>query len=411
MEVNIDTDESNRSYLNIVWKDHSFRFPLKWLIFGSKTSQDVDIAIYVPPELIIKMDRHYLEICEQLDKCLVPILKTNKPINSCLVFWDNQKLIWCQKGGIDESHNSYVLTFDNHQQMLQACPLVGLMERDVNMKICGATRMLIGTLSSASYHGDSRKILREMLTKPEITQIQDINNFILVLIGRLPDIQLSKDDKTKIPKNILAKLQKLKLVRQTRNKLMKILIDNLKSDQNISNVLNNIFSIIDLAHEIVDDFLHSYDFDSELYNKIEKCILDSTFDLGWIARGSMKSRLLIIQLHLLTLVDWRLVKIGDEEVEKYKKISFQLGQADALMDEIELFDKEELMSRYPTLKPFLSRDTLTIGDLENLTIFANCYATRILELMNSKHIDNDISELGIREIYNNKIMDNVKFYI
>ena len=124
--MKVSTDNNN---LIIVWRDNNFTLPLKWLIFGSKTSQDVDIAVYVPPELIIKMDRHYLELCEQLDKCLVSILKTDKPINSCLVFWDNQKLIWYQKGCID------VITFNNQQQMFQTCPLTGLMDRDVNMKL------------------------------------------------------------------------------------------------------------------------------------------------------------------------------------------------------------------------------------------------------------------------------------
>lgn len=118
-------------------------FPLSYCIFGSWSSQDYDIILWLPNEVPVSSFPHEVlnKICELLDKQMELILckdvYSRKPINSCLgqlsLFVkddtetkDNDIYVtWSQKGHEEMVNNSILQTFDHHRakQMFSSCTL------------------------------------------------------------------------------------------------------------------------------------------------------------------------------------------------------------------------------------------------------------------------------------------------
>lgn len=411
----------------VKYKNHKFEYKLQWIIFGSKTSIDLDIAVYVEPDLINKCIGHYNEICYKLDTLLIPVLLSDKPINSCLAYWTTQ-VEWCQKGPIDESNNAYIDTFDNHIQQYDVCPIIKKMNRNVGIKILGATRTIVCMLIKSKYTGNIRTLLCKYLKLPEILLIPNLKLFIRNLIGRFPELSLTKTQK----QDAYQFLIKLKPLRNQRNGLLNSLITSIELRQfdKIDNIVTQILTLCNKAMIISHDMLklldnefgsksqggvlaggHEYQepvFLTDERNSFEvanghlserdvprshnevvangqskmvKNINDGIFDIGWIAKACLKGHLLILQLRLLNLIDWSLVRIKNKPIEKYKKLVFQATQTRALYNNIELYDKSQLISHYPLMKPFLIRYMLSSDDLTNLTCFIKQYTHNILEFI------------------------------
>lgn len=245
MEVSISDDN-----LIVKWNDYFFKYKLKWIVFGSKDSIDYDVAIYVEYDLINKCIGHYNEICYQLDSLLIPILCTDKPINSCLAFWNDQ-VEWCQKGSVDESNNSYIMTYGNHVQRFDGP--TKLMKRNISRKILSSTRIIICMLIHAKYHGDIRDLLCSYLKLPEVLLISDLKLFICNMIGRFPEVPLNQTEK-----NNVFGLGKLKVLRSKRNALLKSLILAIESRnfKSIDDIIEKVFILHDEANIISEQITY-----------------------------------------------------------------------------------------------------------------------------------------------------------
>lgn len=376
----------------------NYQFPLKYLIFGSKNSLDLDIAIWIPLELVDDAIGKYNQICARLDRALVGFFEKKgieKKMNSCLVYWENSQVVWSQKGTLGESHNSYVATFNNHRdiQMYNISPLSGFLKRDVAEKICGATRMIVSTLTSAHFI-NSREMVRELFRLPEIRLIPDLHLFVQLLMGRFAELTINKSDKSELSPNVRKKLAQIKSLRSPRNQIVNQIVETVKTEQlnRLDQLLVEAWEIYDKAYAIASEVVQEVDLD------LEKCLRDGWFDIDWIAKACLKSQLLTIQLRFLQLIDWSQVDLGEDAAEKYKKIAFQLGQTIALTNGEEIYDKDLLAEKYPILQPMLYRQTLSLDNLKSLTEFVLAYVNTIFEKITTQQygLHQTITELSFR---------------
>src|SRR3989304_8485368 len=97
------TRDNHDYFVNIKKKnvENPIVFPLEWIIFGSKGSTDIDVAINFPPNLLEEHVEFYKLVCVQFDKILAPILQDTslnanefpinyfeKPLNSCCIHYN-----------------------------------------------------------------------------------------------------------------------------------------------------------------------------------------------------------------------------------------------------------------------------------------------------------------------------------
>lgn len=185
--------------------EEEFTIPLIWVIFGSSTSTDIDIALLFPMEqffLIRNYDSNMSSITEQFDRiagqiirdtydpekwncsieeyfyiesnndkpkvinstlCGYRIQETNVTMSDCRVQESNNtesnetlsfsKIDGAFKGFSDEVHNSFVMTYWNHPQMyhkiqqiknISETPFGPLVKRSVSVKVCLSAVRILG---------------------------------------------------------------------------------------------------------------------------------------------------------------------------------------------------------------------------------------------------------------------------
>jgi len=91
---------------------------LFYIVFGSLSSTDLDVVVWIPLELTRHTYMHR-PLCLELDKIIYKKDQT-KTVNSCLAYWDlnfPNKLLWCQVGTLAQAWNSYLTTENFHPQM------------------------------------------------------------------------------------------------------------------------------------------------------------------------------------------------------------------------------------------------------------------------------------------------------
>ncbi len=419
MKATIDCTDDQ---LKINITPYNFSFPLKWIVFGSSLSTDIDVAVYIPPCYITRIKGFETLLCSHLDNELSKVFShlSSKPINTCLAFWCDGKIIWCQKGSIAESNNSYISTFNNHTylQYYSSCPLNIILPRNIPEKVCSATRMIITALGSASYCQDNeaQKLFFVLLQSPEIHYITNIDLFVSLQIGRFTELNFPHKFKSLVDSTTM---QSIRNFRVKRNKLVSDIIANIKTKNylDLDEKLDAIWRIHDEVSMVLDGIVKSIksinNIDPHIIKTLDKNMMDGKFQLNRITAATLKSGLLAIQIRLLTLIDWKLVDIGRDAASKYKTIAFQLAQTSALLDGTQLFDKDDMCKVYGQLEPFLSRKNITDIDLNNLTAFTHNYANKILQLMaNKKHqLNVNIEELKIKQQSMVEVMNNVNAYI
>lgn len=98
-------------------------------------------------------------------------------------------------------------------------------------------------------------------------------------------------------------------------------------------------------------------------------------------KKALKDDTIISRLDCFDAIDIRnLVLNGNckiSHIEIYKTMAFQFGQLQALLDGIELYDKQDVADRYPDLAVFLLRQPYTDTDLEKLSAFKDTWCTSI----------------------------------
>jgi hypothetical protein len=400
-------------------------FPLEWIIFGSKGSTDIDVAINFPPDLLDENVEFYKLVCFQLDKKLAPILQNtalntdefpenyfDKPLNSCIIHYNNKahQVDWTQKGDPDELNNSIIVTFNNHPQMFQDSPITKHMARDLDSKYARCLYMLLTSLTEAElidrysmrlydsilkgyfslfaiYHSnvtelDKTKnvstIVNMLITAPIIPKkMHDTLIAVDELVAPLTTIEKAMGNKAKPGKNTIISYRNNLVKLINNNKL--ILDDKFSQIEQIITDYCSMYPEIIEAHDQIAFWISKNPsiFGGEKQSNIHiKQMSGTLMTISLIATTVHKSKLVVFTENLLnggviTEFNWNDVNLLpiEDRVDKYKKIAFQLGQTHALYYGIEIFTKEELAERYPPLRQFLLRKQISRHNLDELTIF------------------------------------------
>lgn len=129
---------------------------------------------------------------------------------------------------------------------------------------------------------------------------------------------------------------------------------------------------------------------------IEKCIdyvltfykkTDQEFYKN-VARPALKSREIKSKVEILKSIDFNILKLPNDINEKLtslKKISFYICQTIALLDNIEIYTKDELISRFPELEDVILRRPLNSYSILNDKL--HLLQKRIESLITEKKIE------------------------
>jgi len=100
-----------------------------------------------------------------------------------------------------------------------------------------------------------------------------------------------------------------------------------------------------------------------------------------ITKKALRTDTIISRLDCFDTIDIRNLVLMDNcktnHTEIYKTMAFQFGQLQALLEGVELFDKQDVADRYPDLSVFLLRMPYTEEDLESLNTFKNNWCSCI----------------------------------
>ena len=124
----------------------------KYNIFGSPSSVDTDILVYINDLLSIEENK---QLCKMYEQHFSSIY--NKP-NVNIGVLENGSLKDVFKGTKDECNNSIFYTHKYHNQK-HPCVITKLYIRDIDLKIERATRIILSFLSRTEY----RKIVKKAL--------------------------------------------------------------------------------------------------------------------------------------------------------------------------------------------------------------------------------------------------------
>lgn len=307
-----------------------FRFEFKYIIFGSKSSQDCDMIVWIPLELTTKPKHWYNQLCFELDRVLSVQLNIAKPMNSCVGHWTD-RLVWTQKGSeIAESNNSIISTFGNHQQMFSECPFNTMLDRDPIVKVLRSSRYVLGKFSKMVLSRPKLDdLIYQFLTIQDIDRIDNLEQYLRQTFG-------GKSTNNQKRNSLVRKVYKSTLDR------------NLEKTQ-ISTVLDMIDS-------------------NQVFRKLNRYVMQIS-RLGFT-------------LDFIMMVDLNELSLYKDPVDRYKEISFQLGQTVALIDGVELYDKEKIAQMYPELEKYLMRRPV-VGDgwCDSLNNFMKLFSSKIVGMI------------------------------
>lgn len=359
-------------------------FPLEWIIFGSKTSTDCDIIIRVPIEFVnLNLKTHvFNDMCMVFDKILGEIIGTNKEINSSLGYWDEKELLWAQKGSnTSEVNNSLISTFNNHKQMYDVCPIKIIQKRDVWDKICTTVRDILCKMNKTKFINDDTELTISFVEKIlEIPEVRNLGNSFIHSFLR--GYSVSKELSEEIGENIgidmgdiigssenkRSNLKTLNSVLLDISKVRTVIEKNKRDEEKIRTVCENLRGDLEKLEKLRGD--------------LEKETETDLIRLNRLVRQLRRRQELGVRLDVLYILDWTKVQYFMNEKDRsdrYKDIAFKLCQCRALLDGIELFDKEELCKTYPNMSPFLRRENITEHDLQFLTLTIREFIDRVRE--------------------------------
>lgn len=150
-------------------------------IFGSKSSEDYDVMIFVDK---IPSTEESKQLCEKWNKTLYyTFLDTGMPIkkiNCNLAVIKDGIVIEVFKGTSDEVNNSLLLTYDFHKQFHEQ-QIQKLVERDIDIKIIRSARFMLMNLSHTQHRFEIKKALRsnfvekiKVLDSIDLSKIDDL---------------------------------------------------------------------------------------------------------------------------------------------------------------------------------------------------------------------------------------------
>ena len=146
----------------------------KFQLFGSKSSLDYDIMVFVEQIPNIEFSKklcYYYD--EQLSIMLSDLNVPTKKVNSNLAILENGTIKQVYKGISDECGNSLYLTYNNHFQ-LYPNQITKLVERDVEIKMIRCARSILSFLSKSQYRTIVKKALKNDFVE-KISTLKEID--------------------------------------------------------------------------------------------------------------------------------------------------------------------------------------------------------------------------------------------
>lgn len=141
---------------------------MKYYVFGSKSSQDLDILVLVDQLGTIAENK---EKVVQLQKDLFHILP--KPVNVNLGILQEGTLVKVFKGTLDEVNNSVIDTYGLHDQK-HPLEVTVRQKRDITEKVLRSVRICLSNLSRTQYRVEVKQGLRgDVLNRVNV--LQNIN--------------------------------------------------------------------------------------------------------------------------------------------------------------------------------------------------------------------------------------------
>ncbi len=149
----------------------------KFQIFGSKSSEDYDVMVFVDKIPSIEDAK---SLCEKFDKSLymkfVDAGMEIKKLNCNLAVLKDGVVTMVHKGTSDEVNNSLYLTYDFHNQFYPN-QITKLVERDVDIKIMRSARFMLMYLSRSEHRFEVKRALKSNFVKKIKTLEQiDLSN-------------------------------------------------------------------------------------------------------------------------------------------------------------------------------------------------------------------------------------------
>lgn len=158
---------------------------MKYYVFGSKSSQDLDILVLVDQLGTIAENK---EKVVQLQKDLVSI--SPKPVNVNLGVLKDGTLTKVFKGTLDEVNNSVMDTYGLHEQFFPL-DITVRQNRDITEKALRAVRICLSNLSRTQYRGEVKQGLRgDVLERVKV--LQNINLTTVTSHDKYPVLDLYK---------------------------------------------------------------------------------------------------------------------------------------------------------------------------------------------------------------------------
>jgi hypothetical protein len=152
---------------------------IKFQIFGSASSQDLDCMVFVN-EIPNTQKSH--ELCDEYAKYIQEVTGTYKEINTNICVLSDGVIVNTFKGTEDEVNNSLFLTYDLHKQY---CPkyVERMIKRDVELKILRTCRVILSFWSRSEHRPRIKEALRGDVHK-KIEVLSSIDSTTIESLGK-----------------------------------------------------------------------------------------------------------------------------------------------------------------------------------------------------------------------------------
>lgn len=416
-------DQSGQNLLKVSFFgsgfESSFTTSFQYIIFGSPSSKDYDVLVYVPKGVTRRTvpTEQFNMLCNQLDSLLSPFLCKDvvKPINSCLGCWEDGRMIWCQKGWEEEVNNCILDTFHHHRQMFTQCPLMQekRMLIDAKRKAITTVREILCKLSGVTLTSPDNAVKVELLCKllvdvfriPEIRFGDNLHNFCHAV---LPSFVVGKNLWNSLMSvgGLDFSERERELLRNTSlcNSDIKKLVEKVKLGEDVNDILRIIVSRNLEAASVIERFFSAKDprelevQESVKYDQVVELLKSKKQDVKQVISNVRSIQKVGVRGDLLMMIDFTILTFSfdgkkveaEEKADRYKEIAFKLGQTVGFFEGKELFSKEAIALEHPKLKRCLMRETLDVKDFLAL----NEYCQRMLKhLYNEETFDRDEREI------------------
>jgi len=152
-------------------------------VFGSESSLDLDVMVFV--DEIPEDNKTATDICKVYNESIALVYEKEygitKEVNCNLAVLKNGQIKQVYKGTSDEVNNSIFLTKDFHTQFHSMEYVIGMVERDHQIKLLRTARVLLSFLSRTSHRLKVKAALRgdvyhkiKVLREIDLGEITDI---------------------------------------------------------------------------------------------------------------------------------------------------------------------------------------------------------------------------------------------